>query len=541
MSIKIINNLDIIVYVGIEDDEKLPIFNKEYLELTKEEKEYTLKISEIYENFQDKIFKFFAPCLLKIGEDLEVVMERRGEIIKLVEEKKKIEKENSSQEQADKKITDESLKEIKKTKTLYYYFDSLKQGNFVFINDDRSRYYKIKKIVKTDKKIEFVLFDSSLLKKIEFTVDPFKCKLSPNANLKYRLVWFDDKVLEIVTQVNINSSISDVQDKITDSIKNFVKSSDIRFIYKGLDISFKALNKSVYLKESDGKKNSNLKEKKIEKIDGSTDEPVNLNIFFGEEEHLEECDNNISKSNEKLAEADPEKPEKDKELEEIPLIERIEKAKNLCELGLNFNKDYFTLLIPQNPTKLCNLYKLGSCDYSELKNFNIVNLFIFNCDLKVRNFCIAGPGEGGTFDKIDFLAFESNFKKQKYENEKEYNPLQKYDVSNIMDYDFWKNHKLIYEQNDIILKKNFDYTSDVPIEKIDNKCYILSTETIEFSKDRIYSFVFKLKDNPNGDYLYSFNKSCSKFVETINEDFEINAYTNKDSNFYLFGFDYILK
>jgi len=45
MSIKIINNLDIIVYAAVGDDEKLPIFNKEFLELTKEEKTKLLNSS----------------------------------------------------------------------------------------------------------------------------------------------------------------------------------------------------------------------------------------------------------------------------------------------------------------------------------------------------------------------------------------------------------------------------------------------------------------------------------------------------------------
>jgi len=464
---------------------------------------------------------------------MEVMMERRGEVVKLIEEKKKAEINKATKEQEEQKKSDENLKEIKKTKTLEYYFDSLKTGNYVFLKNDRSKIFKIKKIVKDNKKIEFVLSDSTAEKSNEIRVDPFKCKLSQFTSVKCMLVWFDDRVMERNARVNINSSISEAQEKIVDQIKNFVKSPDIRIIYKGEDIFYKAINYKVYCGEKG-------EEKKI--LNKSTDESFNLDIFFGEEEqHQEESDNQESKIIDNNEET-KENKEKRKESEELSIAERLAKAKNLCELGFNFLKDHLVILIPENPNKLCNLFKFGSYDYtSGWRNLNFVNLYIFNNDLKIRNFSICGAYEKSKFNSIDFLIFESNFKKQKYEKEKESLGIEKYDINEMLEYEFWKKHRLIYEQKDLVLNQNFENESENPLEKITNRAYIVNTEMMEFSKDKIYSFVFKLKENSNGDYMYYYTRSLPKFFENVNGDFDILGYTNKNTYFFLYGFDYSLK
>ena len=83
MSLKIKNNLDLIIYFGIEDEEKLPIMDKEYQDITKEIKEYTLRLSEIYEDFQDKVFKFTPPCIISVDEGFVVSIEKDGKTIEL--------------------------------------------------------------------------------------------------------------------------------------------------------------------------------------------------------------------------------------------------------------------------------------------------------------------------------------------------------------------------------------------------------------------------------------------------------------------------
>jgi len=550
MSIKIINNLDIIVYVGIGDEEKLPIFNKEFLELNKEEKEYFLRVSEIYEDFQDKVFRFHTPCVLKIEGNLDVIMERRGENVKLEEEKKKVEKPKTSKDEESGKKSEEKLKEIKQTKVLKYHFESLKKGNFVFINNDRSKYYKIKKIIKSDKKIEFVLSDVSLVEENLLTIDPFKSEISNFANFKYRIVFFDNRIMERSIKIDINSPLNSVQDFISNQIKSFIKTPDYRFVYKGEDVTYNGVNKKIFILKCEKKDKEEEKKVSKKKIirqntpDLDSDEPPNLNMLFGGPEDEENKPSKVEESNsESESEDENEKNKNEKNFDNLPMSERFEKCKNLCELKFDFMKDYFSILIPDTQFKLCNLFQLGSYDYtSGWRNVNYVNLFIFSADLKIKNFSICGPSDGSKFDKIDFLIYESNYKKQKYLNDKDSSSaVNRYEVGELLEADYWKKQKVIYNQDNIVLKKNFESEIDIPLEKITNRAYIINTELMEFSKDKIYAFVFKLKENPNGDYLYYFSKSDSRFQSNINGDFEILSYTNKSTYFFLYGFEYKFK
>lgn len=565
MSIKIINNLDIIVYIGIENEEKIPIFNKEFHELSKEGTEFSLRVSEVYEDFQDKVFKFSSPCVLKIEANLEVYMEKAGIITKLKEEKIK-ENKKEKEEPVKPEEPQEKVVEVKKTKVQNFYFETFKKGNFVFIGNDREKYFKIKKICRDEKKIEFVLSDLGIVEEKLITIDPFKHRLSQMVNFNYKLIFFDDRFLERTIQVNINSTAQDIQDSISKQIEKFIKSKDYRFTFQGQDISQSEINNEIFrhkTKEEEEQQHTNKKQKrknkKKKKQDESLNEPINLAGMFGEDEDedeedqdqankksdTEEAHKKINSHNNSKTYISKDANEKDKalaELEKLTMKGRMEKVKNLCELNFNFKKDYFTIIVPDTKMKTCNLFETGSYDYtSGLRNQDIINLFIFGSSIKVKNFCICGAYEGGIFNSIDLLIYESTFKKKKYANEKELNLSYKYNVSSLLDLNLWQKQRLIYEKKNIVIKKNFPDNSDVDLEKIYYKSYIVETDFLEFDKDKIYSFIFRLKENPNGDYLYYFTKSESSFYKKMNEELDLNAFTNRNTWFYLFGFDYKMK
>jgi hypothetical protein len=503
MSIKIINNLEEIIYVGFDEEEKVPILNKEFLEVTKEAKEYQLRLSEIYEDFQDKIYRFIAPCILRIDTNLQVKMEKGGLLTTLTEEKKKKEK---LKEENQNEI---NLKEMKKCKKIKYSFENLCKENYVILNNDISKYYQITNILKEEKSLELLLTVPFKNEENSISINPFNYKISKNANLNYKIIFYDNRILEKTINIDINTSISTIQDQIKDQIKKFTLSPDIRFIYKGEDISFNALNLDIFKQKSKNKSNSS--ENKI-----TNDEKYPKN---SDKEGLDKI-----------------------ESEKSSILEKISNCKNLCELGFNFEKEHFAVLVPDASLKVCNLYELGTSSYSYgLRDVEYLNLFVFGADISVENFLICGNSNGYKFQKIDFSIYESNFKKEDYENPNKDSLLERYDFSNLLKEEYWKSQNLIFEQKNIIAKRTQDDDVKNPIYNIYSSSHFVNTENIEFSKDKVYSFIWKFTENPDSDYIYYFQKFANKFQAKINDELDILVYTNNFSNYYLYGFEYKMK
>ena len=190
MSIKIKNNQTIILYFGLNDEEKLPIMDKEFLDLSKEIKEYNLRLSEIYEDFQDKIYKFTPPCIITVEEGFTVSIEKDGRRSILNEIKHDKNKEPKDVEEKIEKKDGENnndFPEIINKKELNFMIEKLKENNsYLFINNYYSKYYKL--IEQKMDTLELSLEDISLKEDNKILIDPFKTKFSPFVNFNYKII-----------------------------------------------------------------------------------------------------------------------------------------------------------------------------------------------------------------------------------------------------------------------------------------------------------------------------------------------------------------
>jgi len=186
MSIKIKNNLNIILYFGLDDEEKLPIMDKEFLDLSKESKDYNLRLSEIYEDIQDKIYKFKPPCVITVDEGFIVSIEKDGKktILKQELPKKKPEEKKVGENVKEKVEEDnDEFPELITKKELNFMIEKLNTNNsYLFINDDYTKHYKF--IEQNKETLEFSLEDISLKEDNKILINPFKTKFSPFVNLR---------------------------------------------------------------------------------------------------------------------------------------------------------------------------------------------------------------------------------------------------------------------------------------------------------------------------------------------------------------------
>jgi hypothetical protein len=247
MSIKIKNNLDLIIYFGFENEEKLPIMDKEYQDITKETKEYSLRISEIYEDFQDKIYKITPPCVVSVDEGFVVSLLKDGKTKVLKQEKPKKINEDKKEEEKVEDIDLENLPELITKKELNIMVERLKENNsYLFINDDYGKYYKF--VEQKMDTLEFSLENPLLKEDNKILINPFKTKFSPFVNFTCKIIYHNDRIIKKKFLIDINSSYEKIIKKIAREIKPFVHNMNYRIIYKGEDISLEEINQKLFKK-----------------------------------------------------------------------------------------------------------------------------------------------------------------------------------------------------------------------------------------------------------------------------------------------------
>ena len=536
MSIKIKNNLDIILYFGIDDEEKLPIMDKEFLDLSKESKEYHLRLSEIYEDIQDKIYKFKPPCVITVDEGFIVSIEKDGKKTTLTEElpKKKPEEKKVGENVKEKVEEDnDEFPELITKKELNFMIEKLNANNsYLFINDDYTKHYKF--IEQNKETLEFSLEDISLKEDNKILIDPFKTKFSPFVNLKSKIIFHDDQIIEKNFLIDINNSFEKIINKIENEIKPFVSNKDFRIIYKGKDIYFKDINHKVFRKLT---KNQITKKKENENDnnnnnDNSEIEDFNNEAFLlkGEKKEEENTNQIIEKIIETNHNNEAEKKEEEKK-EQLSLYERLKECKNLCEYGFNFKEESFTIIVPENSLKFCNFHNYQHY-YYEARNKTMINLFAFDKDIYIKNLNVAGSTSKITYMKLTI--HESLFEKTKYLNKE--NNFEKTDK--LMDSPFWNNSPKLYESDKLVLECTYR-KDDREITNINDYYTFLRTNKIRIKKNKVYALLVEFGPNSEYNYLYYNQKDSNTY--DVNGDFKITYKSSYENMCFLNGFEYKLE
>lgn len=561
MSITIHNNLNIIIYFGIDDEEKLPIMDKEYQTLTKEIKEYSLRLSEIYEDFEDKKYKFTPPCTISVDEPFNITIKKDGKISKLIEFKSKKSEKISAEKKEEKENEDssEDLPELKIKKEMKFNFLNKIEENssYVFLNKNYNKYYKF--LEKKNDTFEIILEDKDKDSKKDLeedidkekegkiTIDPYKNHISPYVNITCKIIYFDNRIIERKFLIDINLSFENIIKKISNEIKPFVNSSNYRFIFKKEDITINDLDKKIFKKLSDSEKRNNLQRKNYEnerddlkqiEIEEFADDEIIINndkeniskeakneIIQNEEKNSEEKieeKNNTEKSEDELNE--------DKSKEKLNLKEKLLDKKNLCEYGFNFAKDYFTIIVPEGIFRTCNFQNYQSYWY-EARNLSIVNLFAFDKDLTIKHLNVAGSTGKITYMKI--YLYESNFDKTKYITKE--NLLDNCDK--ISNENFWRGQKEIFQSDQLILNCTYRKTDD-ELRSINDYYTYLETTRLKINKNKVYALLAEFGPNTEYNYLYYNHKENGSYP--INDEFKISYRNTKDNYCMLNGFNYKL-
>jgi hypothetical protein len=530
MSVKIQNNLDIIIYFGIDYEEKLPIMDKEYQDLTKEAKEYTLRLSEIYENFQDKLYKITPPCIIVVNEGFVVSIEKNGVTKRLEEYKPKEEKKEEEKPKEEEEISNgEEFPELKSKKEIKLISELLKENeSYVFLNNNYSKCYKC--IEKKEETFEVVLVDPTIKLKeneeeIKIPINIFENKISPFIEINCKFVLFDNRILPKKYLININNNFTTILKQITDSFKHFIGGDNYRVIYRGEDISIKEIDIKIFQKITKKQKNNSLLNIGINEIEDFTGDSFILQSEKGKNEEIEKSEIQLEQNSDdkKLIKENPEEKKK-----ESSLKEKLLEAKNLYEIGFDFLNDNFIFLFPDPQFKLCNFHNYQTYWY-EARNCSIINVFAFDKDITIKNLNIAGST--GTITYLKLTIYESFFDKKPYlDKDGNFEKSEKLKETSI-----WTKQKQIFETEKIILNCLYRNSSD-ELKNINDYYTFVETTNLKMDKDKLYGFVFEFGPNTEYNYLY-YNSKDSKCQE-YNGELNISYLTSKDSYCFLNGFNY---
>lgn len=550
MSIKIKNNLDLIIYFGFEDEEKLPIMDKEYQDVTKESKEYILRLSEIYENFQDKNYKITPPCVISIDpipsdnhSIFSVSIEKDGKIKKLTEHKpKKIEEEKNKdkvEEQEKDGGGNEEIPEINTKKEIKILLDTLNEDNpYLFIDGDYSKYYKF---IEKKENNTLSLEDLSLKDDNKISIDPYKRKFSKFTNFNCKIIYHDNKIIKKNFIIDINYSLEKILKKITREIKSFVLNKDFRIIYKGEDISNESLNQNRFNKIINIEEEDLIKDNQNGEINNFYLEDFTNDSFLSKgekkkEDKDEKISNNFETKNEEKENDDQEvkevkEKESNEEKEIQTLKEKLNECKNLCEYGFNFQNEYFNIIVPSNVMKILNFHNYQTYWY-DARNSKVINLFAFDKDISIKNLNCCGST--GTITWMKVSLYESLFDKTKYIDSE--NLFKNYE--NMHRDNFWKSQNELFATGE--MKINVKYQASEPeLCNINNYYWIVNTPTLKIKKNKIYSLVVEF--GPNNEYNYLYYNSKSSGSEKYNDELRITYNSSKGDYCMLNGFNYKLE